>query len=32
LRPEEVAKLAYTTADAMLKEREDTALKSGVKK
>jgi hypothetical protein len=32
LRPEEVSKMSYVIADAMLKEREDSALKTGVKK
>ena len=32
LRPEEVAKMSYVMADALLKEREDTALKQGAKK
>ncbi len=32
LRPEEVSKMSYVIADAMLKEREDSTLKTGVKK
>jgi hypothetical protein len=31
LRPEEVAKMSYVMSDALLKEREDTALKGGKK-
>jgi hypothetical protein len=32
LRPEEVSKMSYVIADALLKEREDTALAQGAKK
>lgn len=32
LRPEQAARIAYSYADAMLEEREDTALKQGAKK
>lgn len=32
LRPEEVSKMSYVIADALLKEREDTALTQGAKK
>lgn len=32
LRPEELAKMSYVIADALLKEREDTAVQSGAKK